>query len=118
MARKSLTDFNAKLKTCTPGNYKYVMIDDSYGHRDQNNTVAPLLQLVNTTIQGNQNSKCVVVMEPNTPDSTTCHLTQDTLDMWASSKAGMGETTMADFKAVDKLGNLMQTQCDAQKPQQ
>ncbi len=116
VARKSLTDYNAKLKTCTPGNYKYVMIDDFYGHRDEKNIIVPMLDLFTTTIQGYQKGKCVLIIEPNTPDSTTCRLTQDVLDATASSKEGMGESTLDDEVSYDKLATLTATQCDAQKP--
>jgi len=114
-AIKTLTDYNAKLKTCTSGTYKFAMINEGYGHRE-NGQVIPMLIINTTVIQGMQNNTCGVILQPNTPDESDCQFSQNSLDFMSTSQLGTGDS-IADLNSVDKFSQILDQQCKDKSPQ-
>jgi hypothetical protein len=74
-AIKMEQDYYAAFKTCTPGNYKYVTFDPMYAMEK-----SPMITLASSKIMGFQNGKCIVTLDPNTPDVSQCQFSQESID--------------------------------------
>jgi hypothetical protein len=113
-ALEILSNYYQKLKQCTPGNYKYPLINNFFGMRQGDNKLQPFANLGITTIAGYKNGKCVITIgSESSAHEGTCEFTQDSLDFLADKKYASGMENAA-FKSKDdlnKFAKIMTTEC-------
>jgi hypothetical protein len=114
-SRKTLHDYYQKLKNCTPGTYKFTEIDDTYGHRELNNAIEPLLILNVNTIRDFDDDRCTVLRDVDKETGTLCHFTKTDLDFMAEMEMGSEQLHSPDFSTMQKYSEILQRACVSAK---
>jgi hypothetical protein len=112
-ASELLSDFYQKLKLCKPGNYKYPVINNFFGMRQEDNKMQPFANLGITTIKGFNNGKCSIILGSEaSADEAHCELTQEALNFLSDKKYASGMSASFQGPAdLDKFSQIMTKDC-------
>ncbi|MES2217167.1 MAG: hypothetical protein V4501_02015 [Pseudomonadota bacterium] len=108
-----LSDYYQKLKLCTPGSYKYPVINNFFGMRQSDNKLQSFADLGIATIEGFKNGKCsILIGSEASADEGTCEFTQDSLNFLADKKYASGmSASFGNADDLNKFTQIMTTEC-------